>query len=445
MSKRKFVIDYNKYEMRANDIRAKQDSAIARLREERAEVLGYSTASKKWGKVAKMAAKKKKATKKQVAPPTLPEGAERLAYVNPGSEGSSPCRNPNCPTCQRLRDEEAIVLPEFYSGQRVSVARVRPTGPVTATVINLSREDRPNDCIAVCLDSPVPEAEPQLERIAGHGHGWFALGEDVAVLTDQHSFDTFQRIPRHVGVTVVDGRKVDSINFKNGLTGRVVRQRGDPAGRVLVDWNFNNRYLYDGAKKDEGAGRDYLGMFTRCYNVPRNMVAYCRLDADGERAYMIWPNSDAQAKTENFKRGDYVRVTIADPQRVSNGIRNFRISAGAIMRYQGTVDHYKSEATLVGGCDPAILGTAAVISTKGLEKFKGDFFEAPAVVEIIADLSFRKRNLKGLSAIVVLPLDQDGDVGLQFEEDIGAGSLDGHGRDARCLYIHQSNLKKVSG
>ena len=49
-----------------------------------------------------------------------------------------------------------------------------------------------------------------------------------------------------------------------------------------------------------------------------------------------------------------------------------------------------------------------------------------------------------MRAVVVLPLDQDGEIGLQFEEDINAGSLDGYGQDKRCLYIHHSAIEKVA-
>jgi hypothetical protein len=80
-----------------------------------------------------------------------------------------------------------------------------------------------------------------------------------------------------------------------------------------------------------------------------------------------------------------------------------------------------------------------------LEKIEEEFIDTGGEVEITAEISFRKRDLKGMQAVVVLPMDQDGEIGLQFKEDIAAGSLDGHGEDKKCLYIHHSALKRVSG
>ncbi len=134
-----------------------------------------------------------------------------------------------------------------------------------------------------------------------------------------------------------------------------------------------------------------------------------------------------------------------EPQRISNGERNYRLARGTLARFQGPLDRNKSQVTLAGGCDPAIIGLETIISTKGLEKIEEEFIEAGVEVVISATLDFRRRDLKGLRAVVVLPMDQDGEIGLQFKEDIGAGSLDGHGQDKRCLYIHHSSVKKASG
>jgi hypothetical protein len=115
------------------------------------------------------------------------------------------------------------------------------------------------------------------------------------------------------------------------------------------------------------------------------------------------------------------------------------------VRYQGQVDRYKSQVVLAGGCDPAILGVPTIVGTKGLEKLEEEFVDVGGEVEVTATISFRKHDLEGMRAVVVLPLDQDGEVGLQFKEDIEAGSLDGHGENKRCLYIHHDDMKKVSG
>lgn len=42
---------------------------------------------------------------------------------------------------------------------------------------------------------------------------------------------------------------------------------------------------------------------------------------------------------------------------------------------------------------------------------------------------------------VILSTDAEGDVGIEFEEDLGAGSLDGIGKEGHCIYIEASLVK----
>jgi hypothetical protein len=58
---------------------------------------------------------------------------------------------------------------------------------------------------------------------------------------------------------------------------------------------------------------------------------------------------------------------------------------------------------------------------------------------------FKKKNLQRSRGKVILATDFEGDVGIQFLEDIGAGSLDGIGKEGRCLYIPVESVEKVSG
>jgi hypothetical protein len=212
----------------------------------------------------------------------------------------------------------------------------------------------------------------------------------------------------------------------------------------MVNWSFPNKHFYDASGSDSNTEGDIpREHYTCCYNVPRQMLALCRLDSM-RRVVVIWPNSGQTDENVKFKKGDYLRTIVAEPQRVTNGERNYRIDPGTIMRYKGQVDRHKSQVVLAGGCDPAIIGIATIAATKGLEPLEEEFIDAGKEVEITATIDFRKRDLKGLHAVVVLPLDQDGEVGLQFKEDISAGSLDGHGEDKKCLYIHHSAMKKVS-
>jgi len=374
----------------------------------------------------------------------------KTSYSTPMAWGAAPdnnytCPDPNCRQCKAQRKEERVELPKYYTGLRVTVSGIEPRRK-TATIINLS-ENLPKGHLAVCFDKPVdPDAaHHEMEELTKPGYGMFVPKESVRILEDQATFKAFKPVPGHVGVVVMEDTKVDSIIFKAGQTGRIVMQPNGAEARVMVSWNFSDRHFYDGARTDEAYNQDMpRGDYPTCYNVPRSMLALCRLD-NKNRVLVIWPNSGEHQDESSWKKGDFLRMLIAEPQRVTNGERNFRISPGTIMKYQGQVDRHKSQVVLAGGCDPAILGLPTIVSTKGLEKLEEEFINAGGEVEITATITFRKQDLKGKRAVVILPLDQDGEVGLQFKEDIEAGSLDGYGDDKKCLYIHHSAVKRISG
>jgi hypothetical protein len=355
----------------------------------------------------------------------------------------SDCADPNCRQCKEQRMREKVELPKYYTGLRVTVAGVEPRRK-NATVINI--QGAPPGYLAVCFDEPIaPDAsEPMLEDLTKPGFGMLVQQAQVKIREDQKSFDTFRDIPGHIGVVVTETTRVDDVNFKTGQTGRLVIQPNGPESRVMINWNFPNKSFYDAAGSDDGYRMEIpTGEYTSCYSVPRQLLAFCRLDSGG-RLQVTWPNSGGDEDAV-FQKGEYVRAVLTDEQRITNGVRQFRIEPGTIMQYMGAVDRSKSQVSLAGGCDPAILGLTTVVSTRGLEKIEEEFIDTGGEVEITAEISFRKRGLKGMQAVVVLPMDQDGEIGLQFKEDIAAGSLDGHGEDKKCLYIHHSALKRVSG
>ncbi len=356
------------------------------------------------------------------------------------------CNDPDCRQCKKKRERERVELPKYYTGLRVSVSGIEPRR-LAGTVLNLSGECLPLAHIAICLDLPVgpDRAERLLEELTGPGYGVFAHKNEVRILEDQSTYSALQHVPAHVGVVVVEAGKVNGVIFEPGQAGRVVTQINGSEPYVMVNWFFPNKNFYNGMDSSDACRQNVPPeLYRNCFNVPRSMLAFCRLSSK-MRVEAIWPNSGEQSDNTPWKKGDFLRTLITEPQRVTNETRNFRISPGTIVRYQRQVDRSKSEVVLAGGCDPAILGVSTIISTKGLEKLEEEFIDAGGEVEITATIDFRKRDLRGMRAVVILPLDQDGEIGLQFKEDIKAGSLDGHGEDKRCLYIHHSAVKRVSG
>jgi hypothetical protein len=438
-----------KLRMEATALKARIEASEARIYKEahNASTIAYNnpssithkTYSGKKKKGSTIVYKKERTVAELYSNP-IPLKAEKQA---PAPLAAPLCGEPDCKVCGEERGkepEELSARPQLHTGLRVAVDLGDPTRQL-ATVINFTGKGLPKGHVAICLDvaGKIDEVNPFLDELTGIGYGRFVPWERIRIRDDQSSYRALNGIPAHIGVTVIEDARVDEVKFKAGQTGRIVTNTEGSDGRTLINWNFTNKNFYDPARGESIPS----GKFTRCYSVPQSILAYCRMDFK-QRPTAIWPHTGTEDDTINFQAGDYVRAVIVEPQRISNGIRHFRISPGTIMRYQGPLDRHKSQVILAGGCDPAIIGLATTVGTKGLEKLEGEFLEAGTEVEIVASLDFRKRDLKGLRAVIVLPMDQDGEIGLQFREDIGAGSLDGHGQDKRCLYIHHSTMKKVA-
>ena len=383
--------------------------------------------------------------RKPVNRPSVKRATLNLNYLPPPSCHSiNACDDNNCHLCERQRKKEYVKLPKYYTGLRVSVSGIG-AGRKIATILNLP-DGPPEGHLAICLDVPVdPDiSDYELTMLTGSGYGRFVPKDRVRILEDQSTFAAFQHVPLHVGVVIIGDGRVDHVDFKVGQTGRLVMQPNGSEPRLMVNWSHPNKNFYDvGQRFDAKQQGVPQGRYTNCWQVPRNILAFCRMDGMN-RAIAYWPNSEERGDDSPWEKGDFLRMLIAEPQRVTNGVRNFRISPGTIVRYQGRVDRSKSQVTLASGCDSAIFGIPAIISTKGLEKLEEEFIDVGGEVEITATISFRKRDLKGMKAVVILPLDQDGEVGLQFKEDIEAGSLDGHGENKRCLYVHHKAMRKIS-
>ena len=58
------------------------------------------------------------------------------------------------------------------------------------------------------------------------------------------------------------------------------------------------------------------------------------------------------------------------------------------------------------------------------------------------DFLFKKRNLKDLPCKIVFPIGTSHDVMVEFDEDIGGCSGDGHGKQGHCVVIDKRSLIK---
>jgi hypothetical protein len=138
---------------------------------------------------------------------------------------------------------------------------------------------------------------------------------------------------------------------------------------------------------------------------------------------------------------------VGDGSRVTK----YAVARGAILKRISS-DKYDSDdgvgrgimVRVMSGTSPDIIGRKLVVNKREVYLFKNTFIEAGNIVEVIANLTFRKKNLQGQRGEVILGTDLDGDIGMEFPEDIGAGSLDGVGREGRCLYIPTDSVREIS-
>lgn len=117
------------------------------------------------------------------------------------------------------------------------------------------------------------------------------------------------------------------------------------------------------------------------------------------------------------------------------------ITKGAILRIILKLSDKIIDVKCIGNVNESLLGSQVRLQRGDLTLFEYAYIEKGKKVEIITEVIFRKQDLKGQKALVVLSTDQDGDVGLQFEKIGRAGNLDGAGKDGKCLYIFADALK----
>lgn len=239
--------------------------------------------------------------------------------------------------------------------------------------------------------------------------------------------DYFKHLPSFIRVYPHRKFTYDEVRFSPTMFGRPVCWEGD-GSTVMVSWNklYNTHfYSHKGLKN--------------CYSVPTNKLAWATYIRE-TRGYYRWPFS----APGGFKLGDLVIYGSDRKVRVGGADGTmYNIGRGAC----GIIMEANSEQyiiRLVAGVPLETLNSLATINTNQAVACEKPPFVLDNRVEIIAKLDFRNRNLQGLKGRVISPTDTDGDVGVEFYEEVGGGSLDGRGANGKCLYINEDALKDVS-
>ncbi len=329
------------------------------------------------------------------------------------------------------------------TGLRVSFPCPQTGAGHLGTIVNTgSRDPLPRGTVLICSDIASVDFNDKVEY-TGEGHGVVISRRNANPFPDQTSPEAFAGVPKHIGVTVREMFEWDHVMFTRGVTGRLLHFDGDQA---TVSWNFarsKNFYISDPIQDPKSGGPAIR--WENCYSVPSAALKWCRWDSNAE-VCKVWPGSVFQPSTRTLlKNDDYVVYTGSKALRIS-GESHYAVARGAILRITGNDGRGLCyTAALVGGCDEKAQGLQVNLDHTSITPLGFPYLSAGIQVEIVASVEFKKQELRGRRGVVILPTDADGDLGVQFQENIGAGSLDGAGKSLHCLYVPVGSVQKISG
>lgn len=269
--------------------------------------------------------------------------------------------------------------------------------------------------------------------LTGDYHAWVAIKRDLRLISGEHEGDSsaWEGVPKHIGVFVPNSFEHDGVDFISGVTGRIIEINAG-SGMVTVRWNFECSKFW--THEDTGT--------RNCFQVPLMNVQMARLKGIDGTLLQPWPLNPG--KENPFKVGDLVEihagrhVSYCDPE----GHEKLLLT-GAIGKITAQYDPRTWQVKICGGVDPIIFDIEVMVRRDFMVHLQDpdSFYPRGTEVEICAEIDFRKAPLKGKRAKVILPTDTDGDIGLEFPEDLKAGSLDGVGKEGHCLYVEASAVK----
>lgn len=327
------------------------------------------------------------------------------------------------------------------SGTRVRFRAPKNDAGHLGTIVGLSPSQAlPKGFILICADSPSTEFRNG-DEYTGQNHGVIVSRRRISRLPDQTGVKAFAGVPQHIGIVVETGFDWDDARFRGGTCGRLLHIDGEQATISWHDVRNRNFYISDPAPGPRRTGRPGK-RYENCYSVPTEFLRWCRWDSNHE-VCKVWPGG-VQQPSAKFEVGDYV-VYIATNATRATGSRHFAVAQGTILRIQDySGDRGRSYvAALVGGGAENGQGLQVNLPATALAPLGFPYLLAGNQVEIVASIEFKKRDLRGRRGVVILPTDADGDVGVQFQENIGAGSLDGVGKNLHCLYVPTSTVRKI--
>lgn len=156
----------------------------------------------------------------------------------------------------------------------------------------------------------------------------------------------------------------------------------------------------------------------------------------------IFPKKDTLEIS--FKVGDMVTIQGSEQVKALRDNKPSYIPSETVYQIKEINENIQAVLLeIIGKCDYELLGLSIQVPIRKVVPY----CQIPSImkkdqeIEICADIKFRKTSLLGKRGKVIIPTDLEGDVGVEFMEDLQAGSLDGVGNQGKCLYIKERALR----
>lgn len=284
------------------------------------------------------------------------------------------------------------------------------------------------DEYVICLDRETEGCSVD-SKILGRNRGVVASSKSIE-LRDQEDERSWTDLPSHVAVFV---RQKVNAPFITPLStvGRILRTDGKSA---LCVWFASPKAdCSDGSVFKDWTGKHHQP----CWWTDLKDLNFCTIDVDSKVILHIWPTPGEAAHGINVNCGDIVEYSSSRATRFGDG---HSVCRGTILRVEET-DGRSATVSVLGGCPRNVEGTKLRVPLEYLSPFKPKWIKSGIGVEITANITFKKLSLQGRKGMVLTSTDPDGDIGVEFSEDLGAGSLDGVGKDGHCLYVSSEAVK----
>ncbi len=291
----------------------------------------------------------------------------------------------------------------------------------------------------------------QLRRIA-----WIKT-ECVTLLSELVSIEDtshYQGIRPDIGIVVKENIKIKGYNIAPRTVGRIIRAQygGDVSGvKSLYFCVYFPQARSQGFHPATSCHADENKTYEYCTWVEASRVDIGCWDPETCKVLAVFPSSASHQATRRtrLKAGTFVQYQGDQPHKFSiclDGITTSIWSLGRGSILEVTANEDTRERTvhcrIIAGPSPDALGAETLIPSRSLVPLKEKILLSGETVEVVAEIVFKTHALHGRKGTVVLAQDASAEVGVEFEKNIGAGSLDGIGQEGHCLYISASALKK---